>query len=48
LGIEGYLLANDLIMSLGGPQLSVNLPSVNPRFLLLLVGLLLVEKEPCT
>jgi hypothetical protein len=32
-------------MALGGPQLSINLPSMDPRSLLLLVGLLLVVEE---
>jgi hypothetical protein len=45
LGIEGYPLASELILTLGGPQLSVDLPSVDPHLLLLLVGLLLVGEE---
>jgi hypothetical protein len=39
------LLAGELIMVLGGPQLCVNLPSTNLHLLLLLVGLVVVREE---
>jgi hypothetical protein len=42
------LIVGKLIMVLGIPQFSVNLPSMDPCSLLLLVGLLLVEEEPHT
>jgi hypothetical protein len=45
LGVEACSLASELVMALGGPQLSVNLSSVDPCLLLLLVGLLLVREE---
>jgi hypothetical protein len=48
LSIEGCSLDGKLIMSLGGPLLSVDLRSVDPHLLLLLIGLLLLEDEPCT
>jgi hypothetical protein len=42
LGVEGFLLAGELVMGLTYPPLGVYLPSVGPFFLLLLVGLLLI------
>jgi hypothetical protein len=48
LGIDGYLLIVELILSLGCSVLGVNLPSADPHLLLLLIGLLLLEENPCT
>jgi hypothetical protein len=39
------LLTDELIMVLGGPQLSVNLSSMDLRLLLHLVGMLLLVGE---
>jgi hypothetical protein len=48
LGIEGCSLVGELVMSLGGPLLGVNLQSMDLRLLLLLIGLLLLKEEPYT
>jgi hypothetical protein len=44
-GIEGCMLINKLIMALRHPSLSVDLPAVASRLLLLLISFLLILRE---
>jgi hypothetical protein len=48
LSVEGWSLTDELIVSLGSRLLNVDLLSTDPHWLLLLIGLLLLRKEPYT
>jgi hypothetical protein len=48
LSVEGWSLTDELVVSLGSRLLNVDLLSMDPRWLLLLIGLLLLGKEPYT
>jgi hypothetical protein len=45
LGIEGCLLASELILALSCPPLNVDLSGADSHLLLLLVGILLIGEE---
>jgi hypothetical protein len=45
LGVEGCLPTSKLVMTLSYPPLSVDLPGVGSRLLLLLISLLLIGEE---